>query len=523
MKKWICLVLVFSFLLGFTACNNEKGDHIINFQGETVPKNLDPLLASSQSEKMVMENIYESLFSLDDTGKVLPGAAKEYTFSDNGKTCTVRLQEDLFWHNGTPIVADDFVFAMQRAVSPQTKASCAGQLTCIEGGKEILAGTRSADTLGVKASGETTLVFQVVGSKDSLLSVLCGTAGMPCNRKFFEECKGRYGTGTDYVLSNGAFQIKGWSTEEPDVYLRLVRSKEYRGEDTVRPGGIYFTFGNAKDGLSLVKEGKVDGLLIPGDLVETAKEQGLTLLSHYSKTYGLIMNTKGKEIMQNAALRKALAGSLDRTGLADYLPLSYQITSSVVLPQTFFTTVPYPENNAAVVSLASAKKENFELAKGELGGDTLTSFELWYVDGAQTRPAIDYMVQCWQKDFGLSVTLKEVTQTQLTAGLANGSCHMGVGVISSQGMGVKETLQAFVFAGESSFAGYTDTEYDTLLQQAGESLSALQQCEARLLNEGYVIPLYASQSFYAFDKSVTDVHIEQYTKTLQLDKAGKAD
>lgn len=521
LKKWICLVLLCSMVLGLCGCKGDQGDHVINIQGDTVPHNLDPLLASTQSEKTVMENLYESLFTIDDAGQVLPGAAEKYEFSADGKTCTVTLQDDLTWSNGEDITPADFVFALQRAVDPITKASCGNLLTCIAGATEILAGKQQPATLGVTPL-EDGLVFQVVGRKESLLSALASPAGMPCNQAFFEECKGRYGTGAKYLLTNGPFQMKGWSTEEPDIYVRLIRSEEYRNKKEVCPSGIYFTFGKATDGLSLVKEGKLDGTLITGDLVDSAKGAGLQLLSHYSQTYGLIFNTKGQTIMQNANLRKAMAGAIDRGTMAGYLPASYEKTELVVLPKTYYGTAPYPAANPSVVSLWQNRKEYLNNAVKELDAEALQSMELWYVDGSQTRSAIDYIVQCWQKELGIYVTVKEVTQTELWYGLANGYCHIGLGVLSGQGTGALETMQSFAFAGDASSNGYTDATFDQLLTTAsGGELTALQQCEAHLLNNGYLVPLYSSKCFYAFGKNITNVTIRQYTQTLQLEKGGK--
>ncbi len=521
MKKPIVFLLLVCLLVSLCACGDEQGSHILHFQGEEVPGNIDPLLASTQSEKMVMENVFESLFSVNDQGQIVEQSALGHSAGANG-TYIVTLRDNLLWADGQPVTPNDYIFALQRAVSPETKAACAGQLTCIKGATEILQGKKPANTLGVSASGNS-LVFTLTGKAETLLAALSGPAGIPCNQAFFENCKGRYGTGREHVLTNGAFMLKGWSKEEPDIFVRLTRNENYWNAGSVRPSGAYFTFGSQSEGYDLLAEGKVDGTLLSGDLVQSATEQGYTLLSHHNQTYGLLMNTKGKEEMKNASLRKALMGAINTEQLATYLPLSCKGAGSVVMPGSFYATNPYPQTNGFVKELNSSAAAHFNQAVKELGADALQDFQLWYVETPNTRSAVDYMVQCWQKQFGLYVTLKAVSQSELWYGLENGYCHMGIGRISQIGGNSLETLQEFSFAGENSKNGFTDKQYDKLLKTAEKSgeIAHQQQCEAHLLNEGYLLPLYTTQIFYAFDQSVTDVALNGYSHTLNLQKAGK--
>ncbi len=522
MKKSIAFLLVLFLITSLCACGGEQGSHILNFQAKEVPENVDPLLASTQSEKMVMENIYESLFSLNDQGEIALQCAAGYSVSQGG-VCTVTLRENLMWANGQSITPNDFIFALQRAVSPETKAACAGQLTCIKGATEILQGKQPATTLGVTASGENGLVFTLVGKVEPLLAALAGPAGMPCNQAFFEECKGRYGTSREHTLSNGPFQFKGWSKEDPDIFVRLVRNENYWNAQSVRPSGAYFTFGAEKDGYDLLAEGKIDGTLISGDLVQSATQQGYTLLSNNNETYGVILNTKGREEMKNASLRKALMGVINKEQLSTYLPVSCQPAKGVVMPGSFYGTNPYPQTNGFVKSLQEDAVGRFQTAVKELGADALTDFELWYVETQDTRLAVDYMAQCWQKEFGMYVTLKAVSQSELWYGLENGYCHIGIGKISQTGGNSLEMLQEFSFSGGNTKNGFTNKQYDTLLKNAEKSgeITHQQQCEAYLLNEGYLLPLYTTQTFYAFDKTVTNVAFDGHSHVLSLKNVDK--
>ncbi|NJO86578.1 MAG: hypothetical protein HC821_00340, partial [Lewinella sp.] len=48
---------------------------------------------------------------------MIPGAAESWEVSDDGRVYTFTLR-DHSWSDGTPVTADDFVFAMQRILDP---------------------------------------------------------------------------------------------------------------------------------------------------------------------------------------------------------------------------------------------------------------------------------------------------------------------------------------------------------------------------------------------------------------------
>ena len=50
-------------------------------------------------------------------GRVIPGAAESWQVSDDGTAYTFALR-DHTWSDGTPVTADDFVFALRRHSRP---------------------------------------------------------------------------------------------------------------------------------------------------------------------------------------------------------------------------------------------------------------------------------------------------------------------------------------------------------------------------------------------------------------------
>lgn len=57
--------------------------------------------------------IFDTLAWWDSTGEVTPWLARDWEVSEDGLTWTVELREDVQWHDGTPLTADDVVFTVE--------------------------------------------------------------------------------------------------------------------------------------------------------------------------------------------------------------------------------------------------------------------------------------------------------------------------------------------------------------------------------------------------------------------------
>ncbi len=86
------------------------------------PRFINPILAISQTDKDLSELVYAGLMSRNQNGELIPEMAETYTVSDDAKTYTFTLRENLTFHDGTPLTADDVVFTIQKAVQPEIKS-----------------------------------------------------------------------------------------------------------------------------------------------------------------------------------------------------------------------------------------------------------------------------------------------------------------------------------------------------------------------------------------------------------------
>jgi len=78
------------------------------------PKYINPLLANDTDSDLA-ELVYSGLMKYDSEGKLDYDLAKSYNISDDGLTYTFTLRDNLKWHDGQPLTADDVIFTILTA------------------------------------------------------------------------------------------------------------------------------------------------------------------------------------------------------------------------------------------------------------------------------------------------------------------------------------------------------------------------------------------------------------------------
>lgn len=74
------------------------------------PDSLDPWLSAASDTDAVFHNVFEGLVLYDETGAIIPGLAESWDISDDGLTYTFHLRDDVTFHNGKHMTAEDVVY-----------------------------------------------------------------------------------------------------------------------------------------------------------------------------------------------------------------------------------------------------------------------------------------------------------------------------------------------------------------------------------------------------------------------------
>ncbi|MDO8492750.1 MAG: ABC transporter substrate-binding protein [bacterium] len=75
---------------------------------------INPILAVSDSDRDLTNLVYSGLMRSMPDGSIIPDMAKSYKISDDGKTYTFILKDDLTFHDGTKVTTDDIEFTVSK-------------------------------------------------------------------------------------------------------------------------------------------------------------------------------------------------------------------------------------------------------------------------------------------------------------------------------------------------------------------------------------------------------------------------
>ncbi len=87
---------------------------------------LNPLFAKSSAEKSASRLMFSSLYRYDKTGKLNYDAAEKVEVNDAETVYTVKLRDDVYWHDGQKLTADDVVFTVNLMKNPDVRTVISG-------------------------------------------------------------------------------------------------------------------------------------------------------------------------------------------------------------------------------------------------------------------------------------------------------------------------------------------------------------------------------------------------------------
>ena len=92
---------------------------------------MNPLFASTSSEKVLSKLMFSTLTTVDYSGNVGMGLAKSLIASENGRVWTMKLRDDLKWSDDQPITNEDVMFTIDLIKNPATNTNYSTNLASV--------------------------------------------------------------------------------------------------------------------------------------------------------------------------------------------------------------------------------------------------------------------------------------------------------------------------------------------------------------------------------------------------------
>ncbi len=281
MKRLVALLLAGTMMFSLAACGdsakngaNEAGsdsaaatdaapaeaaDGELNVCLASEPATLDPALNSAVDGGTVILHLFSGLtkWEKSDNGGleiVNDGiASEEKTENEDGTvTYTYTLRDDMKWSDGQPVTAGDFVFAWNRAASPELSADYNYMFDVIKGYAEMWESEDSGEVdedgnpvpkfvnpdakLAVEATDDSTLVVTLNTDVPYWKELMAFPAYLPVREDVVDN-DGAWAADPSTYVCNGPYTMTGW---EHNSVINLTKNENFYDKDSVTMPALNF-------------------------------------------------------------------------------------------------------------------------------------------------------------------------------------------------------------------------------------------------------------------------------------------
>lgn len=445
MKKTISLILtallMLSCLTALSSCGTQSG-MVLSIGSK--PDTIDPALNTAVDGGTYVIHAFTGLVSrgLDKDGKTIltAGCAEEIPTGVKGKdgkvTYTFKLRDDLKWSDGTPLTAQDFVYAWNRAADPLTGADYGYMFEVIDGYDEVLTmydknGKLKDDKkqLNVTASDDGKELSVVLKVDVPYFAELCAfPTYMPVKQDVVEANGDAWATNPKTYIGNGPYKV----TEFSQSKIVMEKNEHYFEADKIVSDKLVFAF-NADDS-SLLANYKNGSYLfidsVPNNEIEAIKKEYKNefFVEKQLGTYYISFNIndarlEGFTYEEKAKIFKALGLFIDRNYVVEEIGQAEQVPASSFVPQgllepdgTEFVKKNGPNNDGAgyfsVENSKEAYKDNFNQGIKLLEEVANSSKKFTVKDGVVSNfPEIEYITNDGTAHEALATYLQGVWQS----------------------------------------------------------------------------------------------------------------
>ena len=506
----------------FQAENDDVQESLLNRGLVGEPESLSRLRFRSNQAASILRDIGEGLVRYNASGDLVGGVATSWEISENGLLYSFTLRDDAKWSNGDRVVAEDFVSAFHELVTPETGSANADNARHILNAIEIIEGRAKPSKLGVIAHTETRLDIRLRTPTPFFIQLLAHPSMFPMhvNSRQAEESPNR----NAQQISNGAYVVSRWDV---GALIELRRNSFYWNNYNTYFDKVVYHIVQETAELVRYRAGDIDVTEnVPSTsfaMVRSEHEDELRI-SPYQGVYFYGFNLTNKIFANDRSIRKALSLAIDRDLLVSKIVGRGEQAAYGWVPTGFKN---YRPGSIDESQMTQSEREELAIQLYEKSGfdiDNPLRFELRYnTSGVQERIAVAIQAM-WRDVLGADVAL---VNEEFRVLIANINSKAETEVFRLSWTGDYNDPQAFLKIFESSnpsnFTGYSNAEYDELMERAsGETDDStrnqlLAQAEKLMLSDHPTMPLYfyvskhlVNKDIVGWEENILDIHPSQY-------------
>jgi len=420
-KKFKLLTVLLASALVVSACSSSSDDAggsggaiTVAYQNDIAT--LDPAIGYDWQNWSIIKSLFSRLLDYEPgTTNLVPDLATEMPkISADGMTFEFNMRDDVKFHNGRLLVADDVKYSIERAVNPKTQSPGAGFFASIEGFDDASAG-KSTNISGITVNSPTSITFKLSRPDATFLHVMAINFASVVPKEDAEKFGPDFGKNP---VGSGAFKFTSWALGQK---LTIDKNADYYREGLPKLDQINFEVGvDPTVALQRLKNNEVDVL---GDSIpaanyiaekENSDNEGLIIEGGQLQTGYVTLNVKIKPL-NNVKVRQAVNHAIDKDRIVQILNGRADAANQPLPPSmpgydTGYTGFAYD------VAKAKALLAEAGLANG-------FSTELW-TSNTDPNPRIAQSIQEDLAKVGIKASIKSLAQANVIEAGSSGKAPM---------------------------------------------------------------------------------------------------
>lgn len=268
--KYLTILFLLSVFLNSCYSGKKEEGSVFHYNESTGIASIDPAFAKNQSIMWVIHQLYNTLVEVDSNLHIVPSLARRWEVSEDKKTYTFTLRNDVFFHDddcfpggkGRRLTASDVVYSFQRLVDRSTASPGSWVFNDKIAGNE-----------GFTAVNDTTFQLRLTRPYNPILGIL----SMQYCSVLPKEAVERYGADfRRHAVGTGPFCFVTWEEGQAMVLRKNPTYFETDKEGKRLPylDGIKISFNDSKaTEFLLFRQGKLDFI---NDIDASFKDEVLT-------------------------------------------------------------------------------------------------------------------------------------------------------------------------------------------------------------------------------------------------------
>lgn len=413
--KFVALMMVLTLLLGMGVATAQAAKDELIYNAFADCQYYDLRNANGADHRMLLTQTYEPLIRKTADGQFLPGAALSWEFSEDGTVLTFALRPEMKWSDGTPVTAKDYVFSYQTGANPEFASYSASAYEVLLNGKEITAGEKTIEELGVEAIDDYTLKCTLAKANPFALSLFSSVNLAAVPSHIADEDSTEWTLDPATAIGNGPFMMTEWLPKEK---ITLEPNPYYYDQARVQLKKLIFVFvEDPNTALNGFRNGDIDVITqVPTTEVAKLQESGELVLSPRTGTYYYAVNMNGLEnadptafeALSKPEVRKALNLAIDREAIVTTVTKTGETPAYGFLPEGIVG--PDGQDLRKGKSYFDPKGDVAEAQRllaeaGYPNGEGFPTIDVFY-NTSETHKMIGEAIQeMWRKNLGITVTL----------------------------------------------------------------------------------------------------------------------